>query len=678
MSKTSFFKKLFLCLFTAIIITLVAVPILYSQVSIQITCPAGQTIKFSNSSTASGSLNCSTPTPVVITNPLNPTFAPTIDTNSADYPSNIWATGPLEKVQQHVGTPGPLHWVQVSSTKNEIQSFQIHVQAPVASLGGPSGIAALNVTMSDLVNARTGEKILASSTDIVVYKELYMNVTIPTSVGSTFYGTTGFYPDALLPAVDPYFHQTTNAFPVAVAAGANQSIWVDVHVPSTVSSGFYAGKVTVSNGTQILTSMPVIYSVWDWSMPSTSSLPSATTGGYGGGCVQWYGSIPACGGYPSAAGGSDAAAMLSGVDASVQMLDNRYTLQMGVDSYPPDQSWSQFSSMYGCLLSGTPCTNTKTILPGAKVTSWNMDLLANEFTQSAFQSWETNFTMNGWAQPFYFLVDEPGGNGAQWSQAITTGNAEHAFGVPIPTVVTADLPTSTNFMATNSVDRLIVNLAQLETVNGLEPLSSYQAWMAAAPAGAPARSFWSYQACSDAGTCSNSVVGSVQNAFGGAVTYPNYDVDGTPIAARVMEWLTFMHGQTGELYYYVDICDYLTGVSSNCGVGSPGVTTTLGNPLVNNYYSGGWGDGTLIYPASSTFAGTKIPIWLPSIRLKMIRDGMQDYEYLNALTKVGQSSFVQQELSTVVTNSYTFISDPNVFLAARQALGAKLHAILHP
>ena len=45
------------------------------------------------------------------------------------------------------------------------------------------------------------------------------------------------------------------------------------------------------------------------------------------------------------------------------------------------------------------------------------------------------------------------------------------------------------------------------------------------------------------------------------------------------------------------------------------------NPLISNYYSGGWGDGTLMYPGSSAYVGTKTPIWLPSLLMKMIRDG---------------------------------------------------------
>jgi hypothetical protein len=59
----------------------------------------------------------------------------------------------------------------------------------------------------------------------------------------------------------------------------------------------------------------------------------------------------------------------------------------------------------------------------------------------------------------------------------------------------------------------------------------------------------------------------------------------------------------------------------------------------------------------------------------MIRDGMQDYEYLNALTNAGQGAFVQQQIASWITNSYTFNTDPTALTAARQALGQQLHQV---
>jgi hypothetical protein len=603
--------------------------------------------------------------------PLDPSFKPTINTTASAYPANVWITGPLAKVLQDKGAPGAVHWATVSTTRNEIQSFQVHVHAAAA-------IKALTVTMSDLVNARTKTRISAASTDIVVYREAYQNVNIKTAAGVTFLNTLGAIPDILIPAVDPYYHQKTNAFPFTVAAGNNQSIWIDVHTPPAAPSGYYSGTVTVSDGATALAAMPVVYTVWDWEMPSTSSLPSFTQGSYGGFCYQVYGSPTGCSAYPGALNLGDYGETLSNVDAAAQMLDNRYSLSGIVNVYPgaaefahPDGSPS-FDTVYGPLLNGTPtfagaAAHVATILRGARLTSFGLTVLPSQLNAATFQNFQKHFAANHWVTPFYALIDEPKDDPAVYKTLIAAGIQSHSFAPSIPTMVTTDMLAATKHGALDAIDWLVVPVVTLEPGGGypMQDLSAYRKWLA----GNPNRRFWSYLSCTDAGTCNNGVVGPQYPNFPN--TYPNYNVDGTAVANRTTEWLTYLHGQQGELYYYIDICDGPGGASNQCGYPKNGSM----NPLVSVYYSGGWGDGTLIYPGSSGYVGTKIPIWLPSLRLKMIRDGMQDYEYLNALTNAGEGAFATQQAHSFITNSYTFNNNPAALEAARDAMGLKLHQL---
>ena len=593
--------------------------------------------------------------------PLSPLYEPAIDTNPGDYPSNIWITGSLAKVLQNSGTPGAVHWAVVYTMQNEIQSFQVHVNN-----SGTGAINALNVTMSDLVNARTGTHISAASTDIVVYREAYENVNFPTATGVTFLNTTGPIPDILIPAIDPYWHQTTNAFPFIVLPGNNQSVWIDVHTPPSAPSGYYSGTVTVSNGATVLATMPVVYAVWDWAMPSTASLPSFTSASYGGFCYQVYGG--GCSAYPGSLGESDYGETWTDVDAAVQMLDNRYSLAGITNVFPGAGSFATFDSVYGPLFNGTPGHITG-ILQGARLTSYEIVPLSTQFNAATFQNFQNHFAANGWPAPFYSLWDEPNPyDPSVWATLIANGNLEHTFSNPIiPNEVTTDIVTAGNYGALNTIDWLVVNLVVLEPSYGapMQDLSTYQNWLT----GNPIRRFWAYQGCSDAGTCTNGISGPEYPSSPNS--YPNYDIDGTPVANRVLEWLTYLHGQTGELYYYIDICD---GAASAGQCGYPGVSPA--NPLISDYYAGGWGDGTLMYPGSSAYVGTAIPIWLPSMRLKMIRDGMQDYEYLNALTNLGQGAFAAQQAYSFITNSYTFSNDPAALEASRQAMGTMLHQLM--
>ena len=232
--------------------------------------------------------------------PLDSTFQPIIDMNAADYPSNVWVTGPLAKVRQDSGSPGNVKWATVYGVQNEFQGFQIHINANAGAISNYS------VTMSDLVNSQTGTRISASSTDIVVYRIVYVQVVTVTATGASYFNSPGWYPDVLIPAVDPYYHQTTNAFPYTIASGNNQSVWVDIHIPPSAPSGYYSGTATLKTGSTVIATLPVVYGVWQWpasaggQMPSTPSIPYIAGFGYGTVCPGFFGGSGAtnCGQYP--------------------------------------------------------------------------------------------------------------------------------------------------------------------------------------------------------------------------------------------------------------------------------------------------------------------------------------------------------------------------------------------
>src|SRR5207302_8405440 len=105
-----------------------------------------------------------------------------------------------------------------------------------------------------------------SGRDIVLYREAYLNVAQP-SGGD---GATGLWPDALIPDVDPLVGEKRNAFPFDVPAGENRSVLVDIHVPAGTPAGVYTGSISVTGGAAA--SVPVTLTVWDFAIPSTSTL----------------------------------------------------------------------------------------------------------------------------------------------------------------------------------------------------------------------------------------------------------------------------------------------------------------------------------------------------------------------------------------------------------------------
>src|SRR5205807_10116329 len=67
------------------------------------------------------------------------------------------------------------------------------------------------------------------------------------------------------------------------------------------------------------------------------------------------------------------------------------------------------------------------------------------------------------------------------------------------------------------------------------------------------------------------------------------------------------------------------------------VDITLTHAWRNQYAFGNNGDGNLFYPGNPSDIGGQDPIPVESIRLKLIRDGLQDYEYLRFLAAHGRA-----------------------------------------
>jgi hypothetical protein len=131
------------------------------------------------------------------------------------------------------------------------------------------------------------------------------------------------------------------------------------------------------------------------------------------------------------------------------------------------------------------------------------------------------------------------------------------------------------------------------------------------------------------------------------------DVPGA--ANRVMQWLAWKFQVEGELYY-----------SMNEAYGQNN------DPWENIRLSGGNGDGTLFYPGRPDRIGGRTDIPIESIRLKLIREGMEDYEYLALLARLDGRQAARHFADRIVEKPYLWESRPEVFLKVRQELGEAL------
>ena len=573
--------------------------------------------------------------------PLDPSLAPPLDENPASYPSNVWITDGMAKTQPSAA-PGAVHWAKLHAAKNESESFQVHVKATAAPVQ-------LTVTVSDLVDAKSGTTIAAKS-NVTVFREAYLDITTLSDLN----GTLGMTPDPLIPAVDPYFHEARNAFPVSVPAGETRSAWVDVLVPQNAPSGYYTGTVTVTDGATKLATLPVQLAVWDFAIPSTSTLRSGFGLGWNSLCVQAYGGYAQCGAYPGASSPDDAIEKTHIAEATL-FLDYRVSLGDVVYAPVTDGNYMHFDSLYGPLLDGTAATR----LPGAKLTGiW---YAGDKAKASQLSSWQSHFASKpAWtALSAAYYCDEPP-NGCSYAAALSEAQAIHAAAPGLPTLLTTDYDHASQNGLLDAVDVLVSIIEEMEPRGKPSNRPLYDSWLQK-----PGKHVWWYQSCDEHESCSNGTPGPAES------TWPSYMVDATPARNRVFQWLAYLDRIEGELYYASDYC----WTASDCGDAKSGKTT---DPWVSIYAFGGNGDGTLYYPGTKAKIGGTTPIPVPSMRLALLRDGMEDFEYLHALDVAGDGAFATTTAKGFITDATTFSNDPTKMQAARLALGDRLHKKAHP
>jgi Domain of unknown function (DUF4091)/Family of unknown function (DUF6067) len=138
---------------------------------------------------------------------------------------------------------------------------------------------------------------------------------------------------------------------------------------------------------------------------------------------------------------------------------------------------------------------------------------------------------------------------------------------------------------------------------------------------------------------------------------PKWQIDFAPINYRMQPgFISQSLGLTGILYWRVDLWtnDPWNDVQ----------TTVQGS----NHYPG---DGMLVYPGAAVGLSGVVP----SIRLKAIREGVEDYEYVQILKNLGRGDWAIAQSQTVGRDWRNWSQDPDALAAVRQTLGEEIERI---
>jgi hypothetical protein len=158
----------------------------------------------------------------------------------------------------------------------------------------------------------------------------------------------------------------------------------------------------------------------------------------------------------------------------------------------------------------------------------------------------------------------------------------------------------------------------------------------------PRNRLWMYTSCLSEGC------GDGQSDDPYWIGWPGYVIDEPASEGRAMGWLSFLYHTTGELYYELDV--------------------HLIDAWTEQFSDGGNGDGTLFYPGTSDRIGGTQPIPIESLRLKLIRDGQEDYEYLHWLQLHGMAKEARCVAHGLFPRMYETDRSDNAIQSARQQL----------
>jgi hypothetical protein len=353
-----------------------------------------------------------------------------------------------------------------------------------------------------------------------------------------------------------------------------------------------------------LARIPLSLDVLDFEIPSTSSLRSAFFADPFEICRAFTGG-PACSLDDPATWQRRALFVRAG-------LENRISISNGFPQ-PATPAEAQLFDRYAePLIDGT---DSALRLAGAKMTSVDASTDCAT-TSSCLGAWHDAADRFGFGDRFFaYLCDEPAYDAAAWAGCAATAQAADAIWPGVPKLVTASIQSAEQAGGGRSgalryTNLLVAPIYQI-VAGGRSLRGSYDDFL-----DSPGKELWLYNSCLSF-SCDASGAG--DPVYAG---WPGYAIDQPASQSRAMGWLSFEYGASGELYYET--------------------TKSLPHAWQDQYFEGGNGDGNLFYPglpdggpgAPAIGGSREIPI--ESIRLKRIRDGREDYEYLHLLADRGE------------------------------------------
>ena len=516
--------------------------------------------------------------------------------------------------------PGDAAEVSLFAARNEWRGFQILMRSDQA-------IAGISVVAGDLFGPN-GSVLPASAARL--YRQHQFELTAASARNDQF--RAGWYPDALIPAVHPLTGAPLGparyaAMPLDLPAGETHGFWVDLFVPPDAAAGTYRGVYRLAAEGGATAEIPVTLTVWDFALPDTPSVRTAF-GSPADRMRAYYKKR-------SRAGKEEPPSDWVAVDEQCAALVSEHR----INATPPRQwlvpveqpngtfripeenlrSLRDFVDRYHLNAIQTPHPSSAVRDPAAerdRLVAW---LAAWDAAAEALDRPNVVF--------YTYLKDEP--NDAEAYRYVQTwGRAIREFRSALRVLVVEQ--TWTQDPAWGDLYGAVDIWCPLFCLH--RPESAMERI-------ALGETVWTYTALCQ----------------GGRPT-PWWQIDFPLLHYRVPLWMAWNDRMQGILYWggmtYWDQTEDPWTDSWTYGRQSEGKSRVYN------------GEGTLAYPARPVgYEGI-----VPSLRLKALRDGIQDYEYLALLERAGRRAEAEAIVRELTTSFVDWQPDPAAYDRARQRL----------
>jgi len=549
--------------------------------------------------------------------------------------------------------------IDIMSAKNEYEAFQVIITA-----GTSKKLEDVKVEISDLEgdNGRIGKE------NLKMFRA--ENVHLRKSSPRAAFGP-GLFPDPLLPFLNPVSGDSIqgfrridtpegskfdgakySAYPVEIFPGQQCTIWVDVYVPSDVQAGTYNGEFLVKVKGNISSTIPITLKVWDFTLPDIAT-------------------------HRTHLGHFSLIAKAWGIDQESQEfqdIEMRFCREMARHRINPpiphsllpevndDGSLTIIAERHKKLKQYIDDTHlvdfevprapfmTNTSNSPRPTPANQTDPVAIERTTRYYREMYQYLKDNGWEERAYlYLIDEPN-SVKDYNQVINLAKVAEEGAPDLKRLVVEqtykhdpswpDLDESIDIWCAlfGFIDRETIQ----EKIAAGDEVWSYSALVQPAPSYHP-----DYDQMKDKNP-------------------PYWHIDQPLIAYRIPTWINRQYDITGLLYWttagwYDDHGPWLV----------PGFVhydSDDGIHYIARYFNGG---GMLFYPGND--AGFDGPV--TSIRLKNIREGLEDYEYFAILEEHGQGAIVQEMVNEVCPEWWDYTKDPEALLKVREQLALKIESL---